>query len=87
MHARRYSVARLAALIAPSSAARHVQTVNRTFLRRAAMDTLVIKDLPRDDELTVEEMESIKGGFFAFHATADAIDAVGKALASMAQKQ
>jgi hypothetical protein len=51
------------------------------------MDTLVIKDLPRDDELTVEEMESIKGGFFAFHATADAIDAVGKALATMAQKQ
>lgn len=52
------------------------------------MQTLMIKDLPRNDELTGEEMKTIKGGFFfAFHATHDAIDAVGKALATMAQKQ
>ncbi len=48
---------------------------------------LETKDLPRNDELTVEEMRTIKGGFFAFHATTDAIDAVAKALATMAQKQ
>ena len=51
------------------------------------MQTLTIKDLSRNDELTVEEMKNIKGGFFAFHATTDAIDAVAKALATMAQKQ
>jgi hypothetical protein len=42
------------------------------------MKTLMIEDLSRDDELTVEEMKTIKGGFFAFHASADAIDAVAK---------
>ena len=51
------------------------------------MQTLMIKDLSRNDELTIEEMQAIEGGFFAFHATADAIDAVAKALATMAQKQ
>ena len=29
------------------------------------MATLVIEDLPRNDELTVEEMKTIKGGFYA----------------------
>ncbi len=51
------------------------------------MQALTIKDLARNDELTVEEMKTINGGFFAFHTTADAIDAVAKALATMAQKQ
>jgi hypothetical protein len=51
------------------------------------MSTLTIEDLPRNDERTVEEMKTIKGGFFAFHATTAAIDAVAKALATMAQKQ
>lgn len=51
------------------------------------MQTLMIKELPRNNELTVEEMKKVKGGFFAFHATTETIDAVGKALAAMAQKQ
>ena len=42
------------------------------------MKTLMIEDLSRDDELTGEEMKTIKGGFFAFHATANAIGAVAK---------
>jgi len=29
------------------------------------MATLVIEDLPRNDELTVEEMKTIKGGFYS----------------------
>ena len=33
------------------------------------MTRLIIENLPRNDELTVEEMRTIKGGFFAFHAT------------------
>lgn len=51
------------------------------------MNTLVIKDLSRNDELTVEEMKTFEGGWFAFHATTEAIDAVAKALATVAQKQ
>jgi hypothetical protein len=37
--------------------------------------------------LNLDEIEAVGGGFFAFHATAAAIDAVAKALATMAQKQ
>jgi len=38
-------------------------------------------------ELTETELDAVRGGWFTFHATTDAIDAVAKALATMAQKQ
>lgn len=38
-------------------------------------------------ELRDSELDAVSGGWFAFHATTEAIDAVAKALASMAQKQ
>ncbi len=41
----------------------------------------------RERELTETELDAVRGGWFAFHATTDAIDAVAKALATMAQKQ
>ena len=34
-----------------------------------------------------DELDAVSGGWFAFHASAEAIDAVAKALATMAQKQ
>jgi hypothetical protein len=34
-----------------------------------------------------DELDAVSGGFFAFHATTDAIDAIAKALAASAQKQ
>jgi hypothetical protein len=37
--------------------------------------------------LNLDEIDAVGGGFFAFHATTAAIDAVAKALATMAQKQ
>ena len=37
--------------------------------------------------LREDELDAVTGGFFAFHATTNAIDAVGRALATMAQKQ
>jgi len=49
------------------------------------METLMIEDLPRNDELTVEEMKTIKGGFFALSATDHVFKAVGEALAAMAR--
>jgi len=50
------------------------------------MTTLKIEGLPRNDDLTVEEMKIISGGWFAFHATTEAMDAMFKALATTAQK-
>jgi hypothetical protein len=44
-------------------------------------------DVESTRELTKAEVDAVSGGWFAFHATAEAIDALGKALASMAQKQ
>lgn len=41
----------------------------------------------RERELTETELDAVRGGWFTFHATTDAIDAVAKALATMAQKQ
>ena len=41
------------------------------------METLVIEDLPRNDELTVEEMKSINGGFYSM-ALASAVSEVMK---------
>jgi hypothetical protein len=38
-------------------------------------------------ELRDGELDAVSGGFFAFYATAAAIDGVAKALATMAQKQ
>jgi len=38
-------------------------------------------------ELTQAEVDAVSGGWFAFHATTETIDAGAKALASMAQKQ
>jgi hypothetical protein len=38
-------------------------------------------------ELTEPELDTACGGWFSFHVTARTIDAVGKALATMAQKQ
>jgi hypothetical protein len=38
-------------------------------------------------ELKDNAFDAVSGGWFAFHATAEAIDAVAKALATMAQKQ
>jgi hypothetical protein len=54
-----------------------------------AMETTMNKsnDVVPTRELTEAEVDAISGGWFAFHATAEAIDAVAKALATMAQKQ
>jgi hypothetical protein len=38
-------------------------------------------------ELKDNAFDAVSGGWFAFHATGEAIDAVAKALATMAQKQ
>jgi hypothetical protein len=38
-------------------------------------------------DLSDAELDKVAAGWFAFHATSDAIDAVAKALATMAQKQ
>jgi 2-methylisocitrate lyase-like PEP mutase family enzyme len=54
-----------------------------------AMETTMNKsnDVEPTRELTEAEVDAVSGGWFAFHATAEAIDAVAKALATMAQKQ
>ena len=54
-----------------------------------AMETTMNKtnDVVPTRELTEAEVDAVSGGWFAFHATAEAIDAVAKALATMAQKQ
>jgi 2-methylisocitrate lyase-like PEP mutase family enzyme len=54
-----------------------------------AMETTMNKsnDVEPTRELTEAEVDAVSGGWFAFHATTEAIDAVAKALASMAQKQ
>jgi 2-methylisocitrate lyase-like PEP mutase family enzyme len=53
------------------------------------METTMNKtnDVEPTRELTEAEVNAVSGGWFAFHATAEAIDAVAKALATMAQKQ
>ena len=45
------------------------------------------KDDKATRQLTESELDAVTGGWFAFHATTEAIDAVAKALATMAQKQ
>ena len=44
-------------------------------------------DVEPTRELTEAEVDAVSGGWFAFHPTAEAIDAVAKAMATMAQKQ
>jgi 2-methylisocitrate lyase-like PEP mutase family enzyme len=53
------------------------------------METTMNKsnDVEPTRELTQAEVDAVSGGWFAFHASTEAIDAVAKALASMAQKQ
>jgi hypothetical protein len=70
------------------------------------MKALMIKDLPRHDELSVEGMRTVEGGFVSghrldetntlatgaggpveFNAATNVIDAIGEALATVAQKQ
>ena len=53
------------------------------------METTINKsnDVEPTRELTEAEVDAVSGGGFAFHATTEAIDAVAKALATMAQKQ
>jgi hypothetical protein len=67
------------------------------------MKALMIKDLSRNDELTVEEMETIKGGFAVwrrldetYEPASGAVDSnsigsvigtVGQALSTVARKQ
>ena len=57
-------------------------TSNRVRGRTNPADQLTAAGELRDGQL-----DGITGGWFAFHATTDAIDAVAKALATMAQKQ
>ena len=54
-----------------------------------AMETTMNKsnDVEPTRELTQAEVDAVSGGWFAFDASAETIDAVAKALASMAQKQ
>ena len=54
-----------------------------------AMETTMNKsnDVVPTRELTEAEVNAVSGGWFAFHATAEAMDAVAKALATTAQKQ
>jgi hypothetical protein len=54
-----------------------------------AMETTMNKsnDVEPTRELTQAEVDAVSGGWFAFHPTAEAMDAVAKALATMAQKQ
>jgi hypothetical protein len=53
------------------------------------METTMNKsnDVEPTRELTQAEVDAVSGGWFAFHSSAETIDAVAKALASMAQKQ
>ena len=44
-------------------------------------------DVEATRELTEAEADAVSGGWFAFHATTEAIDAIAKALATTAQKQ
>jgi hypothetical protein len=54
-----------------------------------AMETTMNKsnNVEPTRELTEAEVDAVSGGWFAFHPTAEAMDAVAKALATMAQKQ
>ena len=53
------------------------------------METTMSKtnDAEPTRELTEAELDTVSGGWLAFHATTEAINAVAKALATMAQKQ
>jgi 2-methylisocitrate lyase-like PEP mutase family enzyme len=54
-----------------------------------AMETTMKKtnDVEATRELTEAEVDAVSGGWFAFHATTEAMDAIAKALATTAQKQ
>ena len=54
-----------------------------------AMETTMNKsnDVEPTRELTKAEVDAVSGGWFAFHPTAEAMDAVAKALATMARQQ
>jgi 2-methylisocitrate lyase-like PEP mutase family enzyme len=53
------------------------------------METTMNKtnDVVPTRELTEADVDAVSGGWFAFHATTEAIDALAKALATTAQKQ
>lgn len=44
-------------------------------------------DVEPTRELNEAEVDAVSGGWFAFHATTQAMDAIAKALATTAQKQ
>jgi 2-methylisocitrate lyase-like PEP mutase family enzyme len=53
------------------------------------METTMNKtnDVVPTRELSEAEVDAVGGGWFAFHATAEAMNALAKALATTAQKQ
>jgi hypothetical protein len=54
-----------------------------------AMETTMNKsnDVEPTRELTEAEVDAVSGGWFAFHASAETMNALANALATMAQKQ
>jgi 2-methylisocitrate lyase-like PEP mutase family enzyme len=53
------------------------------------METTMNKsnDVEPRRELTEAEVDAVSGGWFAFHATTEAMNAIAKALATTAQQQ